>query len=322
MQQFPDTLVISGGGADGISFIGALEVLEKTASLSKLRNIVGCSVGSIVAVMLAMGMRSSQMTTWLREGIAQGVSQLDRTGILHITSTLGIDDGARIIEHIRSAIRVHLGPSYENPTMREFTQATGINITIVVTNVNTAMRELLNVDTAPDIPVLTAVRMSIAVPMVFSPVLWRNNLYVDGALIDCCPTAHIQTSGDATNVIVLNIQVPLTLDGAKDNGDEMSWPSLMEYGRLLCRVVFMRQHVIPCNTQTQNSMPRPTIMCTINIQSKVSELTHFNLRTMQLEISQESIDAFITHGRKCAHAQLQLQILLTESAEVEPANRQ
>ena len=304
--QSPVTIVISGGGADGISFIGTLEVLE-TASLSKLRNIVGCSVGSIIAVLLAIGMRSRQMTTWLKEGIAQGVSQLDRTGILHITSTLGIDDGARIIDHVRSAIRVHLGPGHENLTMREFAQVTGINITVVVTNVNTATRELLNVDTAPDIPVLTAVRMSIAVPMVFSPVLWRNNLYVDGALIDCCPTAHIQTSGDATNVVVLNIQVP------GENVDAC-WPSLIEYGRLLCRVVFMRQQVIP-SAQTPVG---PKIMCTINIPSRVVELTHFNLRTMQLEISPESIDAFIAHGRTCAHAQL----FLKESAEAEPVNRQ
>jgi predicted acylesterase/phospholipase RssA len=298
-EMRPDTLVISGGGADGIAFIGALDVLEQSAkmNMSKLRNIVGCSVGAIMAVLIAVGMRSSDMMSWVTDGVAKGLTQLDRAGIFHITTTLGIDDGSRIVEHIRSAVLQRLDGN-GNPSFREFVKATGINLTIVVTNVHTAKRELLNVDTEPDMPVLTAVRMSFAVPVIFTPVQWRNGLYVDGALIDCCPTAHIETSGDATHAVVLNIHVP-----ADDVPDPNTTHSLLEYGMLLCRLVTMRQQVIPCST-SRGGQARPTIICTINIPSRVSELAPFNLRTMTLDVTSDSIEAMVAHGRACAHAVL------------------
>jgi predicted acylesterase/phospholipase RssA len=293
-RQAPDTLVISGGGADGIAFLGALEVLERSTCLSKLRNVVGCSVGAIMAVLLAAGMSSSQMLAWVRQGCAMGLTQLDRSGIFHIMSTLGIDDGHRIVDHIRSALRQALGAAHENPTVREFAQVTGINVTIVATNVNTALRELISVDTAPDMPILTAVRMSFAIPIIFTPVQWRDCLYVDGALIDCCPTAHIEASNDATNVIVLNINVPQAPPMPQEGGGHIS---LMDYGGLICRLITMRQHVVP---GAVGSRPRPTILLTIDIPSKVGGLVPFNLRKMHLDITPECIDAIVAHGRQCA----------------------
>jgi predicted acylesterase/phospholipase RssA len=297
-----DTLVISGGGADGIAFIGAMDALEQSArvSMSKLRNIVGCSVGAIMAVLIAVGMRSSDMMTWVMDGVSKGLTKLDRVGIFHITTTLGIDDGTRIVEHIRSALLQRLDGN-GNPSFREFVKATGINLTIVVTNVYTAKRELLSVDTEPDMPVLTAVRMSFAVPVIFTPVQWRNGLYVDGALIDCCPTAHIETSGDATHAVVLNIHVPY--NNVPDKTSTPQSTSLLEYGALLCRLVTMRQQVVPCAT-SRGGQARPTILCTINIPSRVSELAPFNLRTMNLDVTSESIEAMVAHGRACAQAVL------------------
>lgn len=295
-RHSPDTLVISGGGADGIAFVGALEVLEKSVCLSKLRNIVGCSVGAIMGVLLAAGMRSGQILDWITQGCALGLTQLDRSGIFHIMTTLGIDDGHRITDHIRSALRQQLGVEHENPTLREFAKITGINMTIVVTNINTALRELLSVDTAPDLPVLTAVRMSFSIPIIFTPVMWRNNLYVDGALIDCCPTAHIETSGDATNVIVLNISVPQVPSEAASKLPI----SLMDYGGLICRLIMTRQQVIPATANQHKHQPRPTILLTVNIPSKIGGMVPFNLRTMHLDITRECIDAIVAHGRQCA----------------------
>ena len=49
-----DTLVFSGGGINAFYFIGALETLinKKKINLDKIKHLLGCSVGSVIAFVL------------------------------------------------------------------------------------------------------------------------------------------------------------------------------------------------------------------------------------------------------------------------------
>jgi NTE family protein len=59
-------------------------------------------------------------------------------------------------------------------TLAEFHQATGADLTIVATDTNHGAMLMLNHRTAPDLPVVWAVRMSTSIPFVFQEVEWLS----------------------------------------------------------------------------------------------------------------------------------------------------
>jgi predicted acylesterase/phospholipase RssA len=55
--------------------------------------------------------------------------------------------------------------------------------------VNTSITEYFSVDTHPDMKVIDAVCMSIAIPFVFSSREYMNRTYVDGGIVESLPLA-------------------------------------------------------------------------------------------------------------------------------------
>lgn len=299
----PDTLIISGGGPDGLAFIGALEVIETSYGMASIRNIIGCSIGAIFGVLIAAGMKSDDLRQWVIQGMHLGLHRLDLAGIFHLNTTLGMDDGSKFVKHLHNGLRAKLGESITTDiTLCEFVKRTGINVTIVTTNVTKMTRELLNVDTSPNIPILTAVKMSFSIPFMFKPVTWNDSIYVDGGILDNCPAAHIITSGKATAAIVLNITNNRDI-ATNSPASNMPPQQSMSIGTFIVRIislVTMRQHVIPCQRHDQH----PTLLYVIDIPSRFEELCPFNLRTMALQISEDALTRYIDHGRECAHMAL------------------
>ena len=53
---------------------------------------------------------------------------------------------------------------------------------IFTTNFTLSQSEIFSHENTPDVSVLTAVRMSISVPFLFTPVEYNGNIYVDGGI--------------------------------------------------------------------------------------------------------------------------------------------
>jgi predicted acylesterase/phospholipase RssA len=61
-----------------------------------------------------------------------------------------------------------------NSTLSEFAAATGRNLTFVASDTTNARLLILNAQTAPELPVVQAVRMSMSIPMVWEADVWRK----------------------------------------------------------------------------------------------------------------------------------------------------
>ena len=72
-------------------------------------------------------------------------------------------------------------------TFKDLYEKTNKILTIVVTNLNKNCAEYLNYETRPDMSILKAIRMSISIPILITPVNDNNTIYVDGALLDSYP---------------------------------------------------------------------------------------------------------------------------------------
>lgn len=290
-----DTLVLSGGGPEGIAFIGCVSSLESAGALRRLRTVVGCSAGAIVALFVALGMTAEEMRAWMLQGVSdRSLVEVDIEGVLSIADRLGVDDGERVVEALRGAVRSKMKGA-EDATFVELAKATGRGLVVCVSNLEDARQELLSVDTAPDLSVLTAVRMSISVPILFTPVRYRGRTYVDGAVFEHCPTSHIAASGAATSTLALRIINAVDPPGPppQQDGDDVGGiGGIASYAWLLARALMVRivdsPPPIPKLPQTQ--------LTVVDITSLDPPACRFSLSSLSLCIDEDGIDRYVRHG--------------------------
>ncbi len=89
--------------------------------------------------------------------------------------------------------------AFSKMTMKEFHAITGKDLSLVAANVTKGIKLVLNHRTAPDVPVVWAVRMSMSIPLLWQEVAWRaewggyrgldlsGDAIVDGGLLSNFP---------------------------------------------------------------------------------------------------------------------------------------
>lgn len=170
-----ETLVVSGGGMKGVASLGAVAALKKAGMLRHVKTVVGTSAGALVAAALVSN-RASLKTL---DRLVAYKADIDLSSIL---STFGIDSG----RDLERWIGVLLGKAY---TFREMFDSTGIRLVVCATNVTDRVPVYFSVDTAPDMDVALALRMSCTIPLYFTAVNHMGKVYVDGAVSDNFPLA-------------------------------------------------------------------------------------------------------------------------------------
>ena len=199
-------LVLAGGGPLTLRFIGCIEYLEHMCMMQYFTTFVGTSAGAMIAVMLVLGMRSVDMVRFIKDKFIKGkCHELDLAQVVDFAVTWGFDNGARIIAAVGDMISTVTGVA--DISFIELAKHTGKILVVCVSNLTRGKHEFLSLETTPDMSVLTAIRMSMSIPVVFTPVRHNDMLYVDGGLynnfpIDYCidqnkrrDTAHIDTLG-------------------------------------------------------------------------------------------------------------------------------
>jgi len=99
-----------------------------------------------------------------------------------LIESFGIDNGSRIIAMIQTLIFNKL--ELYDITFKQFYEITQKDLKIISLNYTQKKEVLLSYETTPDMSVILAIRMSISIPFIFTPVKYKNELYVDGGLIN------------------------------------------------------------------------------------------------------------------------------------------
>jgi len=125
--------------------------------------------------------------------------------------------------------------AFSRLTMKQFYDATGVELTLIASNITAGTMLVLNHWTAPDCPIVWAVRMSMSIPLVWNEVIWEagwgqyrgrditGNAIVDGGLLSNFPIAlflsdapHVtKLMGPKKNNPVLGLLIDETLPVAK-----------------------------------------------------------------------------------------------------------
>jgi predicted acylesterase/phospholipase RssA len=181
-------LCFSGGGIKGISFIGALEELEKNnlIDLNKIDTYCGTSVGSMYSFLLNIGLTIQEIKDFI---IAFNFSKLaGDVDCVNFLENFGINNGDRIKFIFIKFIEIKYNK--KDITFLELYEITKKKLIIIGTNLTEGKEEVFNVDLTPSFSVISAIRISISVPIIFTPFKINNILYVDGGIVNNFPINH------------------------------------------------------------------------------------------------------------------------------------
>lgn len=182
-------LALGTGAARGLAHIGVLEVLEKEGIPIDI--IAGTSIGALIGVLYAQGKNSTLIKKLaLETGLGRILTLLDLT--LPRTGFIG---GKRIKVWLRSVI----GQDVQFSDLK-------IPFACVATDIMTGGEVVMNHGS-----VLEAVRASISIPGIFTPVNHEGRYLVDGGLVNPVPISVLKNMG-AEFIIAVNVIPDISID--------------------------------------------------------------------------------------------------------------
>jgi NTE family protein len=261
-------LVFEGGGAKGIVFVGALEILEQQKEYAFSR-LLGTSAGAITAAFVAAGYSAAEMQakmsatqdgrsifanfmetptavdeTIIQSGVVRtllsSVTQsytppflrdwLDEQLMKRLVARAGLRrllifaeyGGWYLANNFLNWLRQELNSglyqgrprNFAHMTLAEFFAATEVELSLVAANITAQKLMVLNHTTAPKLPLVWAVRMSMSLPFVWPEVVWldewgdyrgqsaTNEVMVDGGLLSNFPLELFVSSDPRVTSVV------------------------------------------------------------------------------------------------------------------------
>lgn len=178
-------LVLSGGAARGIAHIGVIEELERRGY--EITSIAGTSMGALIGGVYATGKM---------EELKEYMYTLDRSKVFRLVdftfSKQGLIKGDRVLNKMKKYV----------PDML----IEDLDIPYVAVAVDMIKREEVIFRSGS---LYHAIRASIAIPSIFTPVKEGNRLLVDGGILNNLPMAHVErTEGDRLVAVHVNAEIP------------------------------------------------------------------------------------------------------------------
>lgn len=180
------SLVLSGGGARGIAHIGVIEEIEKQGF--EIFSVAGTSMGAMVGGIYALG-KMEAFKNWLYT--------LDKLKVFSLVdfsfSIQGLVKGDKVFNKMKAFI-------------------SDVNIEELDIFYTAVAADIINKEEVVFTKgsIFEAIRASISIPTILTPVKTENGLLVDGGVINNIPINHAQrTPGDILIVVNVNADVPV-----------------------------------------------------------------------------------------------------------------
>lgn len=196
-------LVLSGGGVAGVIEYGILKhLIEKNnLDMQKVKSIYGTSIGSWLATCFSLNYDMNTLDDYIIKRPWDKIVSVSYENIFYIFSNKGVFN--------EELIRESFKPLFEakdisiDATMLEFYNKTKKELYFYTTDVNSFTVEELSYIKTPDLPIIKAVTMSCAIPILFTPIEYNESIYIDGGFMNNYPLKNcVERNPEATNKIL------------------------------------------------------------------------------------------------------------------------
>lgn len=194
-----DTLVISGGGVNGLTMLGFLQYATDNYLINNINTYVGTSVGSILGYLLAIGYTPIEIMVYICTNHL--FERLKYFNIVAMYNGQGATTFSHINEQLEKLTIEKLGRLL---TLGELYSMTKKRLICVTHNMTTDKTEYLDYLTYPNMPCLIALRLSSNLPLIFDHFKYLGNYYIDGGSSDNFPINKGEEVGDKILGVFVN----------------------------------------------------------------------------------------------------------------------
>lgn len=193
-----DTLVLGGGSSKGLMTLGSLQYAFDNYLLKNITTYIGCSAGAMICYLLAIGYTPIEIVVYIC--CNQLMEKMVHFNIVAMINNQGASSYNAINETFEKMTINKIG---FYPTLKDLKDKFGKILIFSTYNITEQKIEYLSSDTHPNLPCITAIRMSSNLPLVFENFKYGNSLYIDGGVCDNFPI-HL---GDKLGKKVLGILI-------------------------------------------------------------------------------------------------------------------
>ena len=193
-----DTLVLGGGSSKGLMTLGSLQYAFDNYLLKNITTYIGCSAGAMICYLLAIGYTPIEIVVYIC--CNQLMEKMVHFNIVAMINNQGASSYNTINETFEKMTINKIG---FYPTLKDLKDKFGKTLIFSTYNITEQKIEYLSSDTHPNLPCITAIRMSSNLPLVFENFKYGNSLYIDGGVCDNFPI-HL---GDKLGKKVLGILI-------------------------------------------------------------------------------------------------------------------
>jgi predicted acylesterase/phospholipase RssA len=211
----PLRLAMCGGGTRCIAHIGVFKALQDCKSLHCVKEVLGVSAGALFCMLFAAGYTLQEMERLVLEMDFSTLRTIDPDSVFNFPFTFGLDSGEGIDKFI-SSILTHKGFS-PDVTFAEFDKKkkTKISFRCFATDIETGQIRNFSSKTSPNVSVRFALRASMGLPVLFSPVIdpETGHLLMDGGVLHNLPLVfQTEEEREDTLAVLFTSQKPPKLE--------------------------------------------------------------------------------------------------------------
>jgi len=300
-------LVLSGGGMRGVIYIGAIRYLYIENLHQKITHIAANSIGSFVALCITFKLTIEEIEEIIYNSKDdKELCNIPTKNYYRIISKLGLSSISHFMEHLKKRLRIKYATvpvvdalagadaadAISRMTFKEVSQRFGVNLYFSTTNINRCENRIFSIEDTPDVCVFTACEASMAIPLLFTPIVIDDEYYYDGAFTNNFPIkifSHISKE----NIIAMLLY--------KERAEYVPTKTKINIFYILQQICKMFE-ILRVNQVTINELnadDKDYYFMPKNITMKYSMNVIVNRRGVRLDLSAEQIDEMILHGFSC-----------------------
>ena len=264
-------IVISGGGPAGFIYYGALRETHKRQiwSLDTIESVHGVSIGGILSVILLLGYDWPTLDDYFIKRPWEQLLNITPDQVFAAFAQKGVF-GEKFFKNILDPLFAAKDLSID-VTLQEFFEITGKNLVLYSHNINDVDFNLsaFSHTTHPKMRLLTAVHMTCAIPVAFTPVFHEGGCYIDGGVVANIPVnnsikvVYGDGSVDTDSFLVLR-NLP-----RENFGSETTSPEISTFLTYMNHIIFKLVRFV--NRDKEQIVVPNTIWCDVSKVGRMHE---------------------------------------------------